>query len=130
VLFQFTYLKYYVLYKKYRYSIQWCSGNTGLVWRNSPWIEFQSVQRIVHNTVFIIYLEYAKDFHLFFFFVLRIFLLVKIRVKYLITGILLRARHSANIRAKRGYFTRLHVLKDASRLKQSVHLITQRCRGT
>jgi hypothetical protein len=31
----------------------------------------------MYNTVFIIYLEYAKDFHLFSFFLLRTFLLVK-----------------------------------------------------
>jgi hypothetical protein len=47
----------------------------------------------MYETVLIIYLGYAEDIHLFFLFLLRIFLIVKIRVKYrlkyLITGILL-----------------------------------------
>jgi hypothetical protein len=36
----------------------------------------------------------------------------------------LRARHSAYIRAKKGYFTTYRMLKDASRLKPSVLLVT------
>jgi hypothetical protein len=55
---------------KYRYSIRWSSGKTGLIRWNRQWIESQSVQRILFKTVFIIYLEYAKDFHLFFIFLI------------------------------------------------------------
>jgi hypothetical protein len=50
-----------------RNFILWCSGNTGLVWGNRQCIESQSDQRISFKTVLIIYLEYAKDCHLFYF---------------------------------------------------------------
>jgi hypothetical protein len=60
-----------------RNFIRWGSGKTGLIRCNSQWIESQSVQRIIYNTVFIIYLEYAKDFHLFLIFCTAWFLLVK-----------------------------------------------------
>jgi hypothetical protein len=62
---KYTYSKYLPSYKNCWYSIYWGSGTTWLVWWNSSWIESQSVRRIMFKTVLIIYLEYAKKFHLF-----------------------------------------------------------------
>jgi hypothetical protein len=82
-IFRYRYLKYLPSYKNYWYSIQWRSGNTGLVRWNSRWIDSLSDRRILFQSVFIIYLEYAKVPHVFFFniFFTACFLLVNLLVK-------------------------------------------------
>jgi hypothetical protein len=70
---KYSCFKYLCLYKNYRYSIYWGSGSTGPVRWISRWIESLSVRSILLKTVFIIYLEYAKDCHLFLLFLSRIF---------------------------------------------------------
>jgi hypothetical protein len=55
-------------YNKYRYSVYWANGDTGLLRRNRQWIESLFDRRIMLKSVFIINLEYAKDFHYFCFF--------------------------------------------------------------
>jgi hypothetical protein len=47
-------LKYYVLYKNKRNSIQWTSGCTGLLQWNSRWIESLLARRTFVKTVIII----------------------------------------------------------------------------
>jgi hypothetical protein len=74
---KYRYLKYHVLYKNKRNSIQWTSGCTGLLQSYSHELDTQSAQRILFKTVLIIYLEYAKDFYFFLFFLYACFLLVK-----------------------------------------------------
>jgi hypothetical protein len=72
---KYTSLKYLCLCKKYWYSIQWSSGNTGLVRWISRWIDSLSDRSILLKSVFIIYLEYAKVPHVFFlkYFFYRVF---------------------------------------------------------
>jgi hypothetical protein len=56
-------LKYLCHCKKYWYSIQWSSGNTGPVRWNSQWIESLSDRSILLKSAFIISLEYAEGRH-------------------------------------------------------------------
>jgi hypothetical protein len=76
-------LKYHILYKNQRNLIQWTSGWTGILQCYRGWIESLFARRTFVKTVIIIYLEYAKVPHIFFFKYLftACFLLINLLVK-------------------------------------------------